>query len=81
MEKNIQPISLNLKKSETWKIEIEINKKENLTIPKDPNFNIRLASNIEQEPEALTWALVSQKWNKKIGSLQRRIKKKQKKTI
>lgn len=53
---------------------------ENLIKPKEPNFNIILAKIIEQEPLALTWALVNQKWRRKTGNFLQRRNKKQKRS-
>lgn len=50
----------------------------NLNNPMEPILSIRLARIIEELPEALTWALVSQKCPKKIGSLKSKILEKQK---
>lgn len=49
-----------------------LNPQKNLNIPKQPILRRRLAKTMDPGPEALTWALVSQKWSKKIGSLESR---------
>ena len=49
---------------------------ENLNKPNEPIFSIKLAKIMEPDPEALTWALVSQKWRNITGSLEHKINKK-----
>lgn len=49
---------------------------ENLNNPKDPNLSISLARSIEHAPEALTCALVNQKWKNIKGNFVKKITKK-----
>lgn len=68
------PIILSLMICEFIFIQTFIKRLENFINPILPNFSIKPAKIIEHTPEALTWAFVSQKCKKKIGSFLAKIK-------
>lgn len=61
-------------------LEILEKKWKNLNNPIEPIFNISLAKIMDPHPDALTWALVNQKWNKNKGSFLTKSPKKHIKT-